>query len=1108
MNSRTLAKPKNKNSTTFSPVLGKKLSGRTFPPEFANAGRDLANSNFGHNFGDVQVESGQSLRPFSPLARVQAKLKIGQPGDRYEQEADSVANRVMNMQEPLVRGQTEDKEEIQTKPLADQITPIVQKQPEEKEELENQFEEEEEQIQRKLLQRQSEVEEEEEEEEEEDEEEVLQTKEAPGQTPRVTKDVQMNINNLRGTGKPLSESERSFFEQRFGYDFSQVRVHSDEQAARLTRAVNARAFTVGRDVVFGAGQYAKETNIGQGLLAHELTHVIQQSNSGSKVGGIVQKQSNDVIQPITETETDLQKDSDTESGSTTLIVDDSNTELASVQMTKNDFLRILRPKVRDTAGKVLETVGRSTDDCPYLEFIFKFLDGCSAEYIDQTLRRFAAKNANISSAIDYIPIITERVRQATQVWVKTGKIAGLPEGIPTSLLKAAKQAGSEDKSSKSENVLFKAKAGGQTLSNHPQAIRTQLGRGRSLESSVQSRMASVYGQDFSHVRIHTDSRATELSNRFNARAFTVGEHVAFGTGEYKPGTLIGDALIAHEMAHVMQQKDSNATGSLKQKEDTGYSQLEEDADLSAISAIISLWNDSKNILTNTSKNAIPRLKSGLKLQRCNGNCPSGYCWVAESATALGGVLGLCQCHWRCRSTPSSGPSWQPPPRRGPGPILPGSRPYGGTMFGLDKRGYPQPTCHCKPLPQDRGAVCQGPYSFPVNLGGKIPGPKGGGTKGGSRGKTPRPRPPKPTPPRPKSTKPVTPVKPVTPPKALAPPKPTGITGKSVKQTSKLPKDGISIQDRIAQGGKPPQYAKKSPNDYYYNTRTKKYMRRPPVPSTGSGAKLGMGPANNPNPGRGPGQIPCFPADTLVSTPDGLRPINNINIGETVYAYDFQTEVVVIRRILNVFEGNTDCWVDVYFESDILRTTRLHPIWTESDQSWIEAADLAPGMRVLQKDGSTSEVRFVALLPQDTMQRTYNLNVDEANNFFVGKLKLLVHNDETPLDQAGHSNYYLKDRSGKIYYEGRFGPNETAASVERRHAKTPEGAQPNKIRFNKALGDKMVVLPGTRTYGEARRFEHERCVRNKTMKGKTTWRGNRIWPMDSKKFPKYYAPNAC
>jgi hypothetical protein len=78
------------------------------------------------------------------------------------------------------------------------------------------------------------------------------------------------------SGQPLDTATRSFMESRFGHDFSGVRIHTDARASESAREVNALAYTVGRNVVFGAGQYAPQTEAGRHLLAHELTHVLQQ----------------------------------------------------------------------------------------------------------------------------------------------------------------------------------------------------------------------------------------------------------------------------------------------------------------------------------------------------------------------------------------------------------------------------------------------------------------------------------------------------------------------------------------------------------------------------------------------------------------------------------------------------------------------------------------------------------------------------------------------------------------------------------------------------------------------------------------------------------------
>ena len=83
-------------------------------------------------------------------------------------------------------------------------------------------------------------------------------------------------NVLSSAGRPLDTGTRSFMESRFGQDFGGVRVHNDSQAAESARAVNAHAYTVGQDVVFGAGQYAPDTSKGRHLLAHELAHTVQQ----------------------------------------------------------------------------------------------------------------------------------------------------------------------------------------------------------------------------------------------------------------------------------------------------------------------------------------------------------------------------------------------------------------------------------------------------------------------------------------------------------------------------------------------------------------------------------------------------------------------------------------------------------------------------------------------------------------------------------------------------------------------------------------------------------------------------------------------------------------
>lgn len=99
-------------------------------------------------------------------------------------------------------------------------------------------------------------------------------------------DAAPEINALRGGGEPLSPGAREFFEPRFGRDFGHVRVHADARAAQSALSLNARAYTIGSDIVFGAGQFAPATQGGRRLLAHELTHTIQQRSSTTAHNGL------------------------------------------------------------------------------------------------------------------------------------------------------------------------------------------------------------------------------------------------------------------------------------------------------------------------------------------------------------------------------------------------------------------------------------------------------------------------------------------------------------------------------------------------------------------------------------------------------------------------------------------------------------------------------------------------------------------------------------------------------------------------------------------------------------------------------------------------------
>ncbi len=90
-------------------------------------------------------------------------------------------------------------------------------------------------------------------------------------------DFESRINGIKGKGQPLSSDVRAFYEDSFGVDFSPVRIHKGADAAEAASTINANAFTNGYDIVFNSDKYSPESQAGKSLLAHELTHVVQQN---------------------------------------------------------------------------------------------------------------------------------------------------------------------------------------------------------------------------------------------------------------------------------------------------------------------------------------------------------------------------------------------------------------------------------------------------------------------------------------------------------------------------------------------------------------------------------------------------------------------------------------------------------------------------------------------------------------------------------------------------------------------------------------------------------------------------------------------------------------
>jgi hypothetical protein len=220
------------------------------------------------------------VTPRVDLSSLQAKLTVGAPGDKYEQEADAMASRVMSVPDAAVQREMvgEETDEVQTKPLAAAITPLVQREamPEEEvqaKSLNASIQREvlpEEEVQAKPLdasiQRETLPEEEE-----------VQTKPSlqlkSNDSFQAGGNIESQLNNSKGGGSPLGDDVRGFMEPRFGADFSNVRVHTGGDAVQMNRELGAQAFAHGSDIYFGAGKAPGNNE----LTAHELTHVVQQT---------------------------------------------------------------------------------------------------------------------------------------------------------------------------------------------------------------------------------------------------------------------------------------------------------------------------------------------------------------------------------------------------------------------------------------------------------------------------------------------------------------------------------------------------------------------------------------------------------------------------------------------------------------------------------------------------------------------------------------------------------------------------------------------------------------------------------------------------------------
>lgn len=230
---------------------------------------------------------------------VQAKLNIGKSNDKYEVEADSVADKVVSKKQnstsesffspsPAVQKKSnepkKDENAVQKKSLVENITPVVQLKTEKEETVQNKTEvskvTEKAPTPKPLIQ-QKKAEEEiqtkgEEEIQAKEEDNELQMSPAAASGSSDSPNIESTLNSSKGGGSPLSGKIKTEMESGIGADFSNVRIHNDSTAVQMNQQLGAQAFATGNNIYFNEGKYNPNSQEGKHLLAHELTHTVQQ----------------------------------------------------------------------------------------------------------------------------------------------------------------------------------------------------------------------------------------------------------------------------------------------------------------------------------------------------------------------------------------------------------------------------------------------------------------------------------------------------------------------------------------------------------------------------------------------------------------------------------------------------------------------------------------------------------------------------------------------------------------------------------------------------------------------------------------------------------------
>ncbi len=517
------------------------------------------------------VNIQRSLGNYAYGRMIQAKLKISEPGDIYEQEADRVADQVMGLPEPALQHQMDSKKEenlITTKPLADKVKRFT-----------------------------------------------------GNSSPELSDEFESKLGSLRGRGSAIPDSLRSYMEPRYRADFSDIRVHNNSESAGLARSVNAQASTIqgrmhnlqerlrrrvnhqNRNIRQRAAQIKRQLRRSIDRGQERIEHIISEGEKAlEKLDQLVEHGKRAVMGCLLDGSGDIARISfdgnrvelqcsETKSfaaRSGLMPHNPNNTE--NIDYTHPQYQHLPNKGPIPEGGYVIDPSEVDNNppgsawgghrvplhECFSTEFNRRIkTDRTGGFYLhgDGGNNGTAGcigiidlnENAKVHELIEINDaIIPVKVEYPEQSNIQNSVTNTLSRSSNATIFSDVSRDQSIQCIPSGENRLtpdsiccFPKKQNEIGLPELNRKFESKLGslrgRGSALPDSLRSHMEARFGADFSDVRVHNNSDSSGLARSVNAQAFTVGKDIVFGGGYYAPETEVGKRLVAHELAHVVQQ---------------------------------------------------------------------------------------------------------------------------------------------------------------------------------------------------------------------------------------------------------------------------------------------------------------------------------------------------------------------------------------------------------------------------------------------------------------------------------------------------------------------------------------------------------------------------